>query len=70
MFEKIAKKLTKGALENVKGTIKEEISKSSDDILPTVVGLASIAMLLFSCIPPQKIAPSTIVVNNYYFGRR
>lgn len=69
MFERFARKITKGAVENVKGTVKEEIVKSADDILPVVVGLASLVVLIFSNVPPQKLAPSTITINNYYYGR-
>lgn len=69
MFENIIKKITKGTVENVKRTVKEEIAKSSDDILPTVVGVASIALILLANIPPQKAMPSTITINNYYFRR-
>lgn len=69
VFEKMVGRLTKGAVANVKRTVKEEIAKSSDDILPTLVGVASIALLLLAAVPPQKAMPSTITINNYYFRR-
>lgn len=69
MFEKFARKLTKGAVENAKRTVKEEVSKSADDLLPTVVGVASLVLLIFANVPPQKLAPSTVTINNYYFRR-
>lgn len=69
MFEKITRKLTKGAMEDAKRTIKEEAFKYADDLLPTVVGVASIVLLIFASVPPQKALPTQIIVNNYYFRR-
>lgn len=69
MFEKFTRKLTKGAVEDAKRTVKEEISKCADDLLPTVVGVASIVLFIFANVPPQKLQSQQIIVNNYYFGR-
>lgn len=69
MFEKFTKKLTKGAVEDTKRTVKEELSKSADDLLPTVVGIASIALILLASVPPQKALPTQVIINNYYFRR-
>lgn len=69
MFEKITRKLTKGAVEDAKGIIKEEAIKYADDLLPTVVGIASIALLLLANVPPQKLTTQQIVINNFYIGR-
>lgn len=68
-FTKIGRQLKKGAVEDVKRTVKEETIKCADDLLPTVVGIASLALLLLASIPPQKAMPSTITINNFYFGR-
>lgn len=68
-FTKISRQLKKGAVEAVKRTVKEEAVKCADDLLPTVVGLASIALLLLANVPPQKAVASTITINNFYFGR-
>ena len=69
MFEKVARKLTKGAVEDVKRTVKEEAVKCADDLFPAVVGVASIALLLLANVPPQKLATQQIVINNFYMGR-
>lgn len=69
MFEKFTKKLTKGAVEDAKRTLKEEVSKCADDLLPTVVGIASIALILLASVPPQKALPTQVIINNYYFRR-
>ena len=69
MFEKITRRVTKRTVENVKRTIKEEATKCTDDLLPTVVGVASIVLLVFASVPPQKALPTQVIVNNYYFGR-
>lgn len=69
MFEKFTKKFKKGAVEDAKRTIKEEASKCADDLLPTVVGVASIALILLASIPPQKALPTQVIINNYYFRR-
>lgn len=68
-FTKISRQLKKGAVEDVKRTVKEEAVKCADDLLPTVVGIASLVLLLLANVPPQKAIPSTITVNNFYFGR-
>lgn len=69
MFEKITRKLTKGAVADAKRTIKEEAIKCADDLLPAVVGIASITLLLLASVPPQKLATQQIVINNFYIGR-
>lgn len=69
MFEKFTRKLAKGAVENTTGVIKEEISKSADDLFPTLVGVASLILFIVANVPPQKAAPSTITINNFYLRR-
>lgn len=68
-FTKIGHQLKQGAVEDVKRTFKEETIKCADDLFPTVVGITSITLLLLANVPPQKVAPSTITVNNFYFRR-
>ena len=65
----ISRQLKKGAVEDVKRTVKEEVVKCTDDLLPTVVGIASIALLFLASVPPQKLAAQTTTINNFYFGR-
>lgn len=62
MFEKFKKR----AVENIKGTIEKEIIQCADDLLPTVVGVASIALLIFANIPPQKPVAQQLIINNFY----
>lgn len=72
MFEKLVNKIAKPAVESAKTVVKEEITKSADDILPTIIGLASMALLIFASVPPNKSVPANttnITINNYYFGR-
>lgn len=66
MFEKFTKRVTKRTMEDAKRTIKEEASKCLDDMLPTVVGLASLALLIFANVPPQQPAAQQLVINNFY----
>lgn len=66
MFEKFKKR----AVENIKGTIKEETSQCVDDLLPTLVGLASLGLFIFCNLSTPKPITRSIVINNYYFGRR
>lgn len=65
MFEKF----TKRAMENAKRTLKEEVVQCVDDLLPTVVGIASITLLIFANIPPQKHVAQQLIINNFYIGR-
>lgn len=65
MFEKLTKRFTKAA----KRAVKEEAVQSVVDVLPVLVGIASVAGVIFGMVPPKKVAPSTITINNYYYGR-
>lgn len=69
MFEKIVRKVKQGAMEDAKRTLKKETSKLADDILPQLVGIAYVALLIFSAVPPQKLAAQQVIVNNYFIGR-
>lgn len=69
MFEKVIRKVKQGAVEDAKRILKEETSKLADDIFPAVVGIAYITLLVFSAVPPQKLAAQQIIVNNYFIGR-
>ena len=65
MFERFTKKVATAATR----AVKEETVKSVCDILPVVVGLASVVGVIIGCVPPKKVAPSIITVNNYFYGR-
>ena len=69
VFEKLTRKLSTRAVDDVKRTVKEESVKCADDLLPAMVGIASIALLLLANVPPQKLATQQIVINNFYIGR-
>lgn len=69
MLERITRKVKQGAVEDVKRTVKQEAAKCANDLLPTVVGIAFVALLFLACVPPQKLAPSTVTINNFYFRR-
>lgn len=69
MFDKFTRKIKKGAVEDVKRTIKEEAIKCADDILPQLVGIASIALIVLSAVLPQKLQTQQIIINNFYFRR-
>lgn len=66
MFEKLTRKLVKGA----KRAVKEEAVQSALDVVPVLVGVASLIGVIFGSIPPKQAAASTITINNYYYGRR
>lgn len=66
MFEKLTKRVAQVATR----AVKEETVKSLVDVIPVLVGLASLIGVIFGSIPPKKVSPSTITINNYYYGRR
>lgn len=66
MFEKLSRRLVKDAGR----TIKEEAVKSLDDHLDLLVGLASIAFILLVNAPSPKPVSQSIIINNYYLGRK
>lgn len=65
MFERLRKNATKA----VKKAVKEEAVKSLDDILPVLVGLASIAGVCIGIFGKTTPVGTTITINNYYYGR-
>ena len=66
MFERLRKKATKAVTE----TIKEETIKSLDDLMPVLVGLASVAGLCLGIFGKTSPVSTTITINNFYYGRR
>lgn len=66
MFEKFARKVAKNAAR----AVKEETVQSMVDVLPILVGLASVVGVIIGAIPPKQAVASTITINNYYYGRR
>lgn len=63
MFEKLKNKMVSGC----KDVMKEECVKSLDDIIPSIFSIASIAVIILSCIPNTRPSATTITINNYYF---
>lgn len=62
MFEKFKKK----AVQGTKNVVKDEFTKCLDDVFPTLVGLASLTLMVLSCVPKAKPAVSYLTINNYY----
>lgn len=65
MFERFRKR----AVENVKGAVKEEAVQCFDDLFPTLVGVASLALIVLMNVQAPRPVGQTITINNYYFGR-
>lgn len=65
MFERFKKR----TVENVKGVLKEETFKCVDDLLPTLVGVASVALYIFCNVSTPKPVSQSITINNYYIWR-
>ena len=71
IFDKITKKFTKKVVTNATDTVKEEAVKTLESSLPTILTLATTAIILISVLRPQKNIPaaaSTIIINNYMGG--
>lgn len=66
MFERLRKATTKAVAE----TLKEETIKSLDDLMPVLVGLASVAGLCIGVFGKNNPIGTTITINNFYYGRR
>lgn len=66
MFERFRKNATKAVAE----TIKEETIKSLDDIMPILVGCASLVGLCIGVFGKNVPIGTTITINNFYYGRR
>ena len=66
MFERLRKNATKAVAE----TLKEETLKSLDDLMPVLVGFASVAGLCIGIFGKTNPVATSITINNYYYGRR
>lgn len=66
MFERLRKHATKAVAE----TIKEETIKSLDDIMPIMVGCASLIGLCIGVFGKTNPIGTTITINNFYYARR
>ena len=65
MFERLRKATTKAVAE----TLKEETIKSLDDLMPVLVGLASVVGLCVDVFGKNIPSSSSITINNYYYGK-
>ena len=66
MFERFRKNATKAVIQ----AVKEETLKSLDDLMPLLVGLASVTGLCVGIFGKSTPVGTTITINNFYYGKR